>query len=199
MQNLIYAVDADENCRWVTETHLVENGGSYSAIPWMKADLSGIGRMEKTVEEPDLPPRDYLIPDMRRHITYAGMTDSYRKGETRDAPVCEPIQCGHDGYLSDVDNETVHPSLYPLQPCSPMAAEKIGEYLSELPVNAYLRSNEIYPFNIMQIGQCFVVKFGSSASKRIRVITSKVNAKSKKQFTVIKHSEFECYEVARVK
>lgn len=195
----IYAVDAKDNCRWVKEEHLLDNGGEYHPIPWMNAEQNKVGRMEKKVEEPDVQPSYYAMPDMQRHVTYSGMTDRYRKGEKRKQPVCESLECGHGGYISDVDQETVHKSIYALQPCSPKAAERIEQYESDLVVNAYLRSNEVYPFEIMSIGQCFIIPMTSSVANRIRVITSKKNAKTQKQFIVVKHTEFGCYEVARVK
>ena len=87
---------------------------------------------------------------------------------------------------------------YTLQPCSPKAAEKIQSYESALPVEAALTGRQVYPFELMNVGTCFIVPLDSNAAKHIRVRVSEKNKASEKRFIVIKHDEFECLEVARV-
>lgn len=56
-----------------------------------------------------------------------------------------------------------------------------------------------YPFVAMLPGQCFIVPFEGAVEKTIRNRVSVQNKVDERKFVVIKHSEFECYEVARVK
>ena len=56
-----------------------------------------------------------------------------------------------------------------------------------------------YPFVSMLPGQCFIVPFNEGNEKTIRNRVSVRNKKDLRKWVVIKHSEFECYEVERVK
>lgn len=196
---LIYALDEQNNCRWVMEKHLHLNGGSYFAIPWLDERTNELGRLEKEIDSPDIAPLQYLMPDEQRHVTFMGMTDQYRKHERRNSPVAERLECGHNSYGLDELGNVEHSGIFELQDCSPQATAKIKTFVSGLTIKDKLKSNEIYPFEIMQIGQCFIVKFESRMAKNIRVRVSKKNKITLKQFIVIKHNEFQCYEVARVK
>lgn len=87
---------------------------------------------------------------------------------------------------------------YPIQPCSPKARERIVTQVSDKPVETELTGKTQYPFNMMQIGECFIVRFDDKAVNAIRVRVSERNRKGDKRFTVLKHDEYKCLEIARI-
>lgn len=56
-----------------------------------------------------------------------------------------------------------------------------------------------YPFVAMLVGQCFVIPFEGKNEKTLRNRVAVQNKKDERKFIVVKHTEFGCYEVARVK
>lgn len=56
-----------------------------------------------------------------------------------------------------------------------------------------------YPFVAMLVGQCFTLPFESTVEKTLRNRVAVQNKKDERKFIVVKHTEFGCYEVARVK
>lgn len=85
---------------------------------------------------------------------------------------------------------------YSIQQCSPIAAERIREWHSDLPVT---EDESKYPINAMLIGQSFCVPEKDMSSNSLRATISRKLKGTGKSFSVIWHDEFKCHEVVRVK
>lgn len=90
------------------------------------------------------------------------------------------------------------PTKYQIQPCSPKAAERVIVSPVSVGTEPMPEGVNVYPFSEMQPGQCFVLPFDSCNEKTVRNRVSTRNKKDVRQFIVIKHNEFQCYEVARI-
>lgn len=190
MEKLTYAIDLDYNCRWVPETYFVVNGGKYTPIPWLSAD-SVLGTLTQSIEDPDLAPDCYQMVGDQRHVTKLGFSDKRRKGERKGKPVCDAILCG------SLDK---HIRSYLIQPCSPKANERIDwSAVVNVGIQGVKLGPNTYPFVSMLPGQCFIVPFSEGNEKTIRNRVSVQNKRDLRKWVVIKHTEFECYEVARIK
>ncbi len=55
-----------------------------------------------------------------------------------------------------------------------------------------------YPFDALAVGQCFTVPIGEANEMSLRMLSSQRGKKVGKKFTVIKHYEYACIEVARI-
>jgi hypothetical protein len=60
------------------------------------------------------------------------------------------------------------------------------------------KSNALYPFDSLAIGQSFTAKLEEVNWKSLRICVYKQNAKTEKQFKFIKHDDLGLCEVARV-
>lgn len=90
------------------------------------------------------------------------------------------------------------PRIYKLQPCSPKATVRIKSHESTVGIEVVKPGFNTYPFAAMAIGECFIVGFEEGNEKTIRNRVSTRNTKDVRQFIVIKHNEFECFEIARI-
>jgi 3'-phosphoadenosine 5'-phosphosulfate (PAPS) 3'-phosphatase len=87
---------------------------------------------------------------------------------------------------------------YQIQQCSPKAlARTIGNEPAIVGIQAAPETG--YPFVAMLAGQCFIISFEDKNEKTLRNRVAVQNKKDERKFIVIKHTEFGCYEVARVK
>jgi hypothetical protein len=87
---------------------------------------------------------------------------------------------------------------YQIQQCSPKAlARTIGNEPANVGIQAAPETG--YPFVAMLVGQCFTLPFEGKNEKTLRNRVAVQNAKDERKFIVVKHTEFGCYEVARVK
>lgn len=115
---------------------------------------------------------------------------------------------------------------YQIQPCSPKAAIKIewidcqycngcgwdnpaiaidkcgscngqGQWTG-VNVGIEPTPENTFPFSEMKVGECFTVMLSELTEKSIRNRISERNKTDIRKFLVIKHSEFECCEIARV-
>lgn len=91
-----------------------------------------------------------------------------------------------------------HAAKYLLQDCSPKATPRIQRYDWNERVAEGVVGKAIYPFDLMRIGTCFTVPFDDVGEQVLRNRVSVENKRSGKRFVVIKHGEFQCYEVARI-
>ncbi len=55
-----------------------------------------------------------------------------------------------------------------------------------------------YPFDALALGQCFTVPIDEANEMSLRMLSSTRGKKVGKKFTVIKHHEYACIEVARI-
>lgn len=92
----------------------------------------------------------------------------------------------------------VKQSKYLVQTCSPKATVRIQAYDWGEVVGEGLTGKAIYPFELMRIGLCFTVPFDDVGEQVLRNRVSCENKRSGKRFVVIKHGEFQCYEVSRI-
>lgn len=94
--------------------------------------------------------------------------------------------------------------MYQIHVASPKAIEKCPKGYEDLPNDTALLADTravIYPFEIMKVGHCFVVpEEGDTArlNSKLRKAASSASKKMKRSFTVIRHSDHGCFEIARV-
>jgi len=62
------------------------------------------------------------------------------------------------------------------------------------------RVGTVYPFARLGVGQCFIVGIteDKALDNRLRVAASKHGKRLGRKFTVIRHDEHKCYELARI-
>lgn len=89
---------------------------------------------------------------------------------------------------------------YEIQQCSPRVERLIESRVDLIGCDTEKSGPgrySIYPFNQLRIGQCFIIQFDFIKSNNVRSMAS-YHSKGGKRFTVIKHTEHACYEVARI-
>jgi hypothetical protein len=89
---------------------------------------------------------------------------------------------------------------YPIGPCSSRARVFIETTEGEptKPPDPEDKRRFKYPFDQLEIGQAFPVSFGDSLDTSLRTAATSAGKKLKKKFTVIKHKQYNVYEVARI-
>lgn len=67
-------------------------------------------------------------------------------------------------------------------------------------INPDMKSNAVYPFDQLEVGQSFTIKKSACNWKSLRVVVSQRNARAKgaKEFAFIMHDEIDLVEVARI-
>lgn len=55
-----------------------------------------------------------------------------------------------------------------------------------------------YPFSMLKIGESFTVPIKDSKEASLRITATAQGKKQNKKFTVIKHKDYDCIEVARI-
>ncbi|HEX2242020.1 MAG TPA: hypothetical protein VHK27_01940 [Gammaproteobacteria bacterium] len=55
-----------------------------------------------------------------------------------------------------------------------------------------------YPFSELKLGQAFAVPFKEASEPSLRVTASRLSKELKRKFIVIKHNDWEVFEVARI-
>lgn len=83
--------------------------------------------------------------------------------------------------------------------CSPEARKKIAVDAKDVvgtSVNEHHRVK--YPFSQLKIGECFTVSIDQASEPSLRVLATREGKKESKKFTVIKHDNYACFEVARI-
>ena len=55
-----------------------------------------------------------------------------------------------------------------------------------------------YPLSELKIGYCFTIPISEASELGLRTSTSIFGKKNNRKFTVIKHREYSCFEVARI-
>jgi hypothetical protein len=87
---------------------------------------------------------------------------------------------------------------YPVVEASPKAKAMIAEGTKpkgDAFVNTHHRSK--YKFEQLEIGWSFTVPF-SEPETSLRILSSRYGKKLGRKFTVIKHNDYSCFEVARI-
>jgi len=82
--------------------------------------------------------------------------------------------------------------------CSEKAKACILDWTDKVGTSDECTRNTKYPFRKMLIGQSFAIPFGEVNEGNIRSQSTNTGVKLGKKFTVIKHNEYQCYEVARI-
>ena len=94
---------------------------------------------------------------------------------------------------------------YQIQQCSPKASARIDwDWAAKNPVKLpnvgiVSESKPEYPFECIAFAECFIIPFEDKNEKTLRNRVAVQNKKDERKFIVVKHTEFGCYEVARVK
>lgn len=88
---------------------------------------------------------------------------------------------------------------YEIYECSPKAKARIKEEIVDL--NDTFKSESAltkYPFSELKIGQCFTIPISEANESSLRLASTVQSKKQNKKFTVVKHAEQNCIEVARI-
>lgn len=88
---------------------------------------------------------------------------------------------------------------YQIFECSPKARAKIKVEIKDLN-DTFISESGLtkYPFSQLKIGQSFTVPIEGAKESSIRLSSTGQGKKQGKKFTVIKHDELGCIEVARI-
>lgn len=87
---------------------------------------------------------------------------------------------------------------YQIGDCSPQAQRRITTMVDTVGISDEMTARSKYPFNALLIGKAFTVPFDDVSEPALRRSASMYARLLKKSFTVIKHAEHNCYEVARI-
>lgn len=87
---------------------------------------------------------------------------------------------------------------YQVIEASPKAKAKIQSYEDAIGIEASDHQRQKYPWPFMRIGQAFAVPLAEGNEASLRNGAAQYGKKTKKKFTVIRHAEFNCFEVARI-
>ncbi len=87
---------------------------------------------------------------------------------------------------------------YQVYEASPQAKARIESYDDTVGVTKTEHHRKKYPFDELQIGQCFTIPNTEAKETSLRVSATNHGKKTGKKFCVIAHKEFECVEVARI-
>ena len=88
---------------------------------------------------------------------------------------------------------------YQIVESSPKAKAKIRSFIDAENKPVFKNTNTLtkYPYDELLIGQSFCVGLAEVKESSLRVLTSIKNKNTGKKFVVIKHEEFNCFEIAR--
>ena len=101
---------------------------------------------------------------------------------------------------SSTTNEGVHEMQYEIVDCSPKAKTKIKSEEDKYGMKTSLtHQRSKYPWPLLQIGKSFIVPFAEGNESSLRNGAASYAKKSAKKFAVIRHNEFSCFEVVRIK
>lgn len=96
--------------------------------------------------------------------------------------------------------------MYAIFNCSPKAEALLADDFDKLAPRKQVdnegRCDVKYPFAQLGVGQSFIVGIEEAANgldNRLRVAASKHGKRLGRKFTVIKHDEYKCYELARIR
>lgn len=88
---------------------------------------------------------------------------------------------------------------YSIVDCSPKARAKIVSFEDNKGVEDELpHQRSKYPWQLLKIGQSFAVPLAEGNEASLRNGAAQFSKKTGKRFTVIRHAEFACFEVARI-
>jgi len=88
---------------------------------------------------------------------------------------------------------------YNIVDCSPKARSKIESFEDTKGVeDALTHQRSKYPYQLLKIGQAFTVPLSEGNEASLRNGASQHAKKSGKRYTVIRHAEYACFEVARI-
>lgn len=89
---------------------------------------------------------------------------------------------------------------YTIVECSPQARAKIkpndGAEVPAAEPNEHHRTK--YPTDALKVGQSFTVPISEANEMSLRITASKRGKDTGKKFCVIKHADYQCFEVARI-
>lgn len=93
------------------------------------------------------------------------------------------------------------PMTYRIHEASPQALAKITDEArkSAVPADTSNADKKLkLPFDFLQIGECFCVPFDEASESSLRVTSTNKGKKLQRKFTVIRHKNYACFEVARI-
>lgn len=90
--------------------------------------------------------------------------------------------------------------MFEIIACSPQAAKRIDPEIERGterdPPNLHHRAK--YPFERLLIGEGFAIPIADASETSLRVTSSRMTKKLNRKFTVIRHDDYQCFEVARI-
>ncbi|UVB02958.1 hypothetical protein PM396_gp35 [Xanthomonas phage vB_Xar_IVIA-DoCa1] len=95
-------------------------------------------------------------------------------------------------------NEGVFEMTYQIVESSPLAKARIKSYESTATVEQNTHHRTKYPIDELNIGQSFTVPLAEANETSLRITATNRGKKAGKKFCVIKHADYQCFEVARI-
>lgn len=89
--------------------------------------------------------------------------------------------------------------MYTIKECSPRAKAMIKSFDDAIGASVNEHHRTKYPFDELTIGQSFTVPILEANESSMRLSATRKGKETGKTFTVIKHRDFNCIEVARIK
>ena len=89
--------------------------------------------------------------------------------------------------------------MYNIVTSSPKVLKRVVESDIKEELIPSLHHRKKYPFEMLLPGQSFVIPIDEVKPASLRTIVSRRNQRSEKQFVVVTHKEFNCFEVGRIK
>ena len=87
---------------------------------------------------------------------------------------------------------------YQIFDASPQAKAKIKSENDAIGTSCNEHHRIKYPFDELKIGQCFTVPIAEANEASLRLTAFNRSKKTGKKFSVLKHRDFGCVEVARI-
>lgn len=101
--------------------------------------------------------------------------------------------------LAAVDQRKGLEMAYEVIECSPKARGKIASFEDAIGTETELsHQRSKYPWPLLKIGQSFTVPLAEGNEASLRNGAAQYAKKTGKKFTVIRHGEYACFEVARI-
>lgn len=89
--------------------------------------------------------------------------------------------------------------FYEIIECSPKALAKIKSLKDTIGVEEeFTHQRQKYPWGFLKIGQAFTVALSEGNEASLRNGAAQYSKKTGKKFTVIRHGNYACFEIARI-
>lgn len=90
-------------------------------------------------------------------------------------------------------------NTFEIKECSPIATKLIKSRDDNVGTSEPTHRNTVYPFQMLKIGECFTIPYDMKVNEIVLRNTASLKGKKQgKKFSVIKHDDYQCFEIARI-